>query len=175
MRKILFILLAVMGTVTLFAEDHAVNVELTNSDYVWRSGTDIYCGDQLMTSKEYKYFLQNTCPRAYKQYKKADNLMKAGWSVFGMGAASFTIGGVMLIADLVAPSHDCGIGAGLFASLVTMPVAGACFLAGIPMLCVGYQERDRSIATYNMFCKGEPPITYHITAGQNGIGFAVNF
>ncbi len=175
MKKLLFILIAVMSAASISAEQKTPNIGFSTSDYVWRSGTDIYCGDQLMSSKEYKYFLQNTCPRAYKQYKKADRLMKAGWSVFGMGAASFTIGGVMLVADLVAPSHDCGIGAGLFASLVTMPVAGACFLAGIPMLSVGYKDRDRSIATYNIFCKGEPPITYNITAGQNGIGFAVNF
>lgn len=175
MKKLLFILFALITTTTIFAQEQTANISFTSSDYVWRSGKNIYCGDQLLTSKEYKYFLQNTCPRAYKQYKKADNLMKAGWSVFGMGAAAFTIGGVIVIADAVAPSHDCGIGIGLFASLVAMPIAGACFAVSIPMLCVGYKERDRSIATYNMFCKGEPPITYNITAGQNGIGLAINF
>ncbi len=173
MKKLLFLLFAVMSAATIFAEENAVNMEFTPSDYVWRSGTHIYHGDQLMTSKEYKYFLKNTCPRAYVQYKKADNLMKAGWSVFGVGAAFFTMGSIFLISDAASTSSDGSLTIG--AVLIDVPIAGACFAAGIPMLCVGYKERDRSIATYNMFCKGEPPITYNITAGQNGIGFAINF
>ncbi len=172
MKKILFILLAVMSAATLFAQEQTTNIAFTPSDYVWRSGTDIYHGDQLMTSKEYKYFLKNTCPRAYVQYKKADNLMKAGWTFFGAGAALFTLGTSFYIADAATDDY---IGLGIVATIGIVPITGGFLAIGVPMLCVGYKERDRSIATYNMFCKGEPPITYNITAGQNGIGFAINF
>ncbi len=172
MKKILFIIFALLTTATLFAEEQTTTIPFTTADYVWRSGTHIYYGDQQMSRTEYKNFLKNTCPRAYGQYKKADNLMKAGWSVFGVGAAFFTIGGILCIADAAA---DYDTGWGIVATLVNVPITGACLAVSVPMLCVGYKERDRSIATYNMLCHDEPPITYHITAGENGIGFAVNF
>ncbi len=171
MKKLLFLLFALITTATIFAQEQTTNT-LTASDYVWRSGKDIYCGDQLLTRREYKNFLKNTCPRAYGQYKKADRLMKAGWSVFGVGATFFTMGGVFFIADAATDDYT---GLGIVATLVNVPITGACLAASIPMLCVGYKERDRSIATYNMLCQSEPPITYNITAGQNGIGLAINF
>ncbi len=144
MKKLLFILFAVISTATLLAQEQTANIPIFTSDYVWRSGTDIYCGDQLMGSKEYKNFLKNTCPRAYKQYKKGDNLMKAGWTFFGAGAALFTLGGCFFVTDAAT---DYYTGLTLVACLTTVPLTGAFLAIGVPMLCVGYKERDRSIAT----------------------------
>ncbi len=167
MKKLLLILFAVMFVANISAQEQPTNINLTSSEYVWRSGKNFYCGDQLLTKKEYKYFLQNTCPRAFGQYQKGDRLMKAGWTFFGLGAASFTMGAFFFI-----PSDS---NLDLAAVLFNTPITGMCWAIGIPMLCVGYRERDRSTATYNMLCQGEPPITYNITASQNGIGFAINF
>ncbi len=179
MKKMLFLLLAVMSAATMFAEQHNATVE----PYLWRDGSKIYQGDNLLTKQEYKYLLQNTCPEAFRQYQTGKRLMTAGWSVFGVGAAGFTIfglGGVVgqLIGDAINPPDPCcDTMPGLFwIGIVAMPIGAGVMLLSTPLLGVGYSLRNKSVKTYNQQCapKG-PAITYSITAGQNGLGFAINF
>ncbi len=186
MKKILFLLFAVMSAVTMFAEEQTA--DSTQSQDVWRSGKYFYQGDQLLTKTEYSNLLKNTCPEAFRQYEKGRKHIIAGWSVFGVGATVFVVGSSLLcVADYYdrlhaehfdpeRPTMSLGVGYTFTALDICYPIAGAFMLSSVPVLCVGYHNRNKSIETYNLQCGSkEPAITYNLTAGQNGLGFAINF
>ncbi len=184
MKKILFILLAVMSAATMFAVELASEPTITEANYLWRDGSKIYKGDNLLTKQEYKYLLQNTCPEAFKQYKHGQNLIISGWTLFGVGAGIFTLVGVGGFAtqaiaytiDPPDPDRPEMPGAIFIGVYFGMPIGAGVMLAGVPILSVGYSLRNKSVKTYNQLCVNkEPAITYSLTAGQNGIGLAINF
>ena len=127
----------------------------------------IYMGKYL-DKKEYELFLRNNCPRAYGQYKIGQNLIYTGWGVVGGGAAMAIIGGVLLgmnIGDGVGGIAMIGVGAAI-------SVAGAATLFPI-----GYIKRNRAYQVYNNSCASSSatPISFNLTAGQNGLGLAMQF
>ncbi len=186
MKKLLFILFAVMTTASVFAEENLLPAstpsDLTHLEFIRRSGKHFYQGDQLLTKHEYASLLKTTSPEAFRQYQKGKKLITAGWSVFGVGAAGFTIiglGGVVgqFIGDAINPPDPCcptmpGL---LWIGVVAMPIGAGVMLLSTPLLAVGYSQRNKSIKTYNQCIATEPPITYSLTANKNGLGFAINF
>ncbi len=95
---------------------------------------------------------------AYEQYKNTQ-LIDAGWSCFAIGNAVFWLCGISWIENYAA---------GLSMSVI----GGATMIASIPMLCVGYSKRKKS-DIYNR--NYNPDISYNITTGKDGLGFAINF
>ncbi len=187
MKKMLFILLAVMSTATMFAAEEAVieQTNVTEAVYLWRDGCKIYQGDQLLTQQEYKNLLRNTCPEAFAQYKKGTVMANWGWGVFGAGALSMVASCIPLYlpnpysSDPESgewPQHHQFADARLTAGLAMIFVGTVVVASSIPIICVGYAKRDKSLGIYNLQCnKQEPAITYSVTAGQNGLGLAINF
>ncbi len=179
MKKMLLILLAVICSTTMFAEQPAAN------PYLWRDGSKIYQGENLLTQREYKNLLQNTCPAAFAQYRKGEVMANWGWGIFGAGALSMVASCIPLYlpnpysSDPESgewPQHHWFSDATLAAGLSMIFVGTAVVASSIPIICVGYAKRDKSLGIYNLQCKQkEPAITYSLTTGQNGIGFAVNF
>ncbi len=200
MKKLLFILLTVMSTAVVMAEEN-VTAPTTTSDvaYLWRDGCKIYQGEQLLTQQEYKNLLKNTCPEAFARYDKGTKIANAGWGL--MGAAGVLMFGVA-IPVLYAPNpievpdfpgidaspealdeywtlehkrHSYG-DAKLGAFIGLLSTHCVLLATSVPLISVGYSMRHKSLTTYNQQClRQEPAITYSLTAGQNGIGFAVNF
>lgn len=130
----------------------------------------IYMG-KYMDKKEYEYFLRNNCPKAYGQYKIGTQLVIAGWSVFGAGFAIMAGGAVMMTCGKEIPRmEDSGI---------LMMAIGPCISAvvGIPLFSVGYAKRNKAYKVYNNSCASSSaaPIVFNLTAGQNGLGIAMNF
>ena len=58
-----------------------------------------------------------------------------------------------------------------------MGIGGVMVLTSVPLLSVGYAKQKKSIKTYNKQCSSPsiPPISFNLTAGQNGLGIAMNF
>ncbi len=190
MKKLLFILFAVMSVASIYAAEDTIGVEaiaaptdLTPKEFVWRSGKHFYQGDQLLTKHEYVSLLKNTSPEAFRQYKTGKGLIIAGWSVFGVGAGVFTIVGlggfvgqaISYAVDPPDPDRPEMPGGILIGMFFGMPIGAGVMLLSTPLLAVGYSQRNKSVKTYNQCISSEPPITYNITAGQNGIGLAINF
>lgn len=188
MKRILFIMLAVIVAATMFAEQPAAN------PYLWRDGGKIYQGENLLTQRAYKNLLQNTCPEAFAQYRKGEVMANWGWGVLGAGALSMVASCIPLYLPNPYPygmeqdeygsfvevgdwsKHHGFDDATLAAGLSMIFVGTAVVASSIPIICVGYAKRDKSLGIYNLQCrKQEPAITYNLTAGQNGLGFAVNF
>lgn len=124
---------------------------------------------KFMEKKEYEYFLKNNCPKAYGQYRVGKQLIAAGWGVLGAGLA-ITVGGAVMLASYSIKLEEAGI------ALVSM---GPCIAVagGVPLISVGYVKRNKAYQIYNNSCASAAakPIAFHVTAGQNGIGLAMQF
>ena len=126
----------------------------------------IYMG-KYMDKKEYEMFLRNNCPKAYGQYRVGKQLINAGWGVFGGGMALLAGGCVMLgfmresIAGIIAVEAGVAVAAG----------------GGGTLLGIGYKKRNNAYKIYNNTCASSSatPLTFNLTAGQNGLGIAMQF
>ncbi len=183
MKKLLFIFFALMSVTITFAQEIVTEpTNTTDTTHVWCEKGKFYKGTELLSKEAYEHLLFYTCPEAFTQYDKSVTYQKTGWGLFGAGAGlvfvvgipTYFWGGFMPMPDIegtIAMTPGDPIIASAFVG------AGAALLiASIPVLCVGYSYRDKSINTYNQQCgHKEPAITYNLTAGQNGIGLAINF
>ncbi len=188
MKKILFILLAVLTTATLFAEDKEAN-------YLWKYQDQYYVGQTPITQQMQLNLMKNTCPEAYQQYKQGKLLTNTGWSLMAacpvliLGVAvpalcadphlppyNYTYNEVEIVRDDVYWQRQRTFHAKRAAFWSVFSIGCASFVVSIPLISVGYHKRNHSIETYNLHCAPkEPAITYSLTAGQNGLGVAVNF
>lgn len=153
------------------------NINTSNSDFLVREGSVIFQNGQALSKQAYQNLLKNTCPVAFQQYKKGLALINSGYGMLAAGTA-FMIGiGVPLYCccvDYNSYYNDYNIDYGMLAGGISMmTIGGAVIASSVPMICVGYVKRNRSVDTYNNSCS--PAITCNITAGQNGLGLALNF
>ncbi len=130
----------------------------------------IYQNGKALTYKEYATLLNKLCPTAYEQYTIGKNLSTTGWAFLGTGVTMMLGIGVSTYCYGALWSHKrSAVNAG-----ISMLVIGGSFIAtSVPLLCIGYKSQKASIATFNRNCA--TAITYNITAGQNGLGLAINF
>lgn len=180
MKKMLFILLAVITTATTFAQQPT-----TAPAYLWRDGSKIYQGQERLTQREYRNLLQNTCPEAFAQYRKGKVMANWGWGVLGAGAFSMAMSWIPLCPrNPYSSTMESGeyyehmhFNSAKTTGWASMMIVGALVMtSSVPIICVGYAKRDKSLGIYNLQCrKQEPVVTYSLTAGQNGLGIAVNF
>ncbi len=62
------------------------------------------------------------------------------------------------------------------AGIAMFAIGGASILTSIPLLTIGTPKKHESVEIYNRRCANNAPdITCNLTAGQNGIGLAINF
>lgn len=133
-----------------------------------------------LNEKEYARFLEINCPDAYKTYVKGKKLTKAGWATFGCGMPIALFGAFWLAsyqgAELYKldnyPDQQKFVGASLL-------IVGSVITAGVsvPLLSVGYTKKNNAYKMYNSKCASSTavPLTFNLTAGQNGIGLAMQF
>ncbi len=181
MKRILFLVFALMATTAMFAAEES-NDKTVEANYLWRHRGNIYAGKTFMVEAAYVNLLKNTCPQAYNQYLKGEKLIRAGWGVFGAGAAVMAICWIPLcLENPYSPINEVDeysrfMSIQYQSSQVAAILGGLAVASSIPIICVGYTTRDKSMNTYNLQCvDNEPAITYNITAGQNGLGLAINF
>lgn len=133
----------------------------------------VYMG-KYMNGKEFELFLRNNCPKACHQYKSGKRLISAGWPSLCGGLALTVTGTVLLISSQGPYNYNEGRIAG-GATLVGIGSVGV--LAGVPLLCVGYVKRNNAYKIYNNTCASSSatPLAFNLTAGQNGLGIAMQF
>ncbi len=120
---------------------------------------DYYYGGAVISKQELKNILETQCPIAYKEWNKGKRMM------YGASFASgLCLAGIIQVA--VAKKESTLISGMIFG------LGG--LAAAIPLFCVGAKKQERSLDTFNKNC-ASPAITYNLTAGQNGIGLAINF
>ncbi len=184
MKKILFILLAIIYPVTICVAEEVLTEQSIQVEmpYLWHDGKDFYVGGTLLTKQECQNLLKNTCPAAFRQYEKGNKLIKAGWSLFGIGLFAVATPWIPYTIDNPYNSNwdyqqwDSFYDRQDMAVQIWLVAGCAITAASIPMLCVGYSTRKRCVNIYNYEChQKKPDIRYILTANQNGLVFAIHF
>ncbi len=142
-----------------------------------RTGKEYSYNGQYLTKREYENLLRNTCPEAYSQYKKGNTLVKTGWGLFGAGIVLLGGGITMCILEEELDEYydDYPYFPLFIGGITSAIVGGVVTVTSIPIFSVGYAKRNkRALDTFNRKC-AEPAVTYNLTAGQNGLGLAINF
>lgn len=166
------------------------------------SNKEYRLGNTKMDKKAYENFIYENCPAAWKKYKNGKNAVATGWTFFVIGAAA-TIGGGVYFAlneknyDLYREYNDEADAyrgtsnydyykrlANDYYSKYNSCIAwgiglmgGGGGLAGIGLFTFigGYGSKAAALKTYNKKCASTTPISLSLTAGQNGLGIAMNF
>lgn len=136
---------------------------------VTKTGINEYiCNGKYMNAKEYEYFLRNNCSSAYQQYRKGKNLVIAGWSLLGCGMASLGVGIILLSINGKVDSTG-----GVLPLAIGVHVVGG----GVLLFALGNHKKNSALDIYNEKCASSAakPVTFNLTAGQNGLGIAMNF
>lgn len=120
-----------------------------------------------------------TCAEIKLDYKKADNLWKTGWGLFGAGQA-LAIGGGLLYAftmnwGLPPESVPAWQSAACTSGFTVMIIGGGMTVASIPCLSVGQVRRKAAQSAYNKKGTSDSPLTFTLQSSANGIGIAMNF
>lgn len=147
--------------------------EQKNSDTkISKNRSKLYYKGERLDRISYVELLQN-CPKAYNYYKKGRAMSNAGWVFMALGPAMITGGSIMLVEGSYAKT------AGIAESGVAILCLGCATttIVSIPLLSVGYHRQNNAYKIYNNTCASSSatPITFNLTAGQNGLGVAMNF
>lgn len=163
--------------------------------YVYKTKKGYVYRESEMDKKAYVRFLKANCSPAYQQYQKGKKIKIAGWTVFSTGIAVVLGGAIyrgsidkqhstneniiskMTIREQRLNEYEeqyknyCNIGSAIIG------VGCGIVATSIPIVCVGAAKQKKSMSIYNEQCSSPsiPPITFNITAGQNGIGLAINY
>ena len=148
-----------------------------------------------MNKKEYTNFLKNNCPEAYRLHKESEKIITSGWCLFGIGLGFITTGGMYQLAvelnhygskddkyhdfysQVQRTKLDIQYNNYSVISLSIVCIGAGITAISIPLLSVGYVKQKKALTTYNKQCSSPyiPPLTLNLTAGQNGLGLALNF
>ena len=122
------------------------------------SDNEYRLGRYKMNKKGYEKFIYKNCPEAWRKYDGGKKAIAAGWSLFGIGAAT-------MIPGCILGGHE------LMVSLICIGTS----LSGIGLITFscGYGAKGNAYKTYNKKCAGDTPITLNLKSDQNGIGLAL--
>ena len=140
---------------------------------VYRVGDRYMMDGQMMNKKEFKGYLQNTCPEAFQLFRNGYNLSIAGWSCFGAGLAINAAGSTMLrryIRGYAERDRLYDVGTALSS------LGSAATVAGITCLAVGYTRMHKSVNLYNIEKAKRPDLRWVFSMKNDGsMGIAMQF
>ncbi|MBR4706124.1 MAG: hypothetical protein IKP02_11155 [Paludibacteraceae bacterium] len=120
-----------------------------------------------MNSKEYKWFLFNNCPKAYEQYRTGKPMIISGWIIAGLGLAT----GIASFPFLFTSDTDQWY-YGRLLSGIGFPIMGG----GIVIASIGHYKCNKAQKIYYEQCASSvTSLSLNLTAGQNGLGLALQF
>ena len=119
-------------------------------------------GETQMDKRAFQRFLYENDRNVFLQHRKNQNLIQAGWWLFGGGLSLVFVGGMCGIEDEIFPAIMCPL---FFSS---------CVIPSVIMLPIGYKRKNDIVDSFNRN-NSRPAITLGLTSSQNGIGLALNF
>ncbi len=124
-------------------------------------------GEMQMDEKAFQKFLYENNTKIYADYMKSKRLISAGWWLFGSGLVLALPVGLSTLVD-----DDLTV----YMGSVCWAFGGAAFISSIPILSVGYRQKNRVTSLFNNhFNNSEIRLSLNLQASQNGIGLALNF
>lgn len=145
-------------------------VKISNNEYRLNGNT--------LDRKEFENFIYLNCSEAYKKYSSGKKIATSGWVFLGTGLG-FLAGGAGAYAYANTGNFDSYVQKEVYYDLGMsfMCISGILGTTGIIMLPIGYLKQKNAYDVYNKKCSlsSTTPILFNLTAGQNGIGIAMNF
>ena len=144
-----------------------------------RIGNSYIVNQNVMNSRAYMGYLQNTCPEVYGRFKSGYTTAMTGWGLFAAGPIlTLCIGLPVLIFgdpcfDDHYDSHKVALHAGFGIGFITVGMGA--FISGITCLGVGYGRMHRSAEIYNFHCANKPTTYWSLQSSANGLGLALHF
>ena len=176
MKKILFLLAALLLTAPMFTNSAQAQLRIDGNDY-------FYGDKELSNSELLQFYADQNCQAAYNQYVKGQKMSKAGWALLGIGGGLGIAGGAIGASNVIINNGstkdmfkymfqgDLGT-----ATLVLGIIGTACEIASIPCLVIGYRKQHTSVDVYNVECaKAYNRPYWTIQSSADGIGMAMNF
>ncbi len=155
---------------------------LENTDYTTRLvyvGKKAFLDDKLVTKEDYKKYIKELKHVDQVRYQQAQTWKNVGWGLFGTSPVMFALGFTFLSLhyNYVDEMSDTEWRDYITGFLACTIIGGTLMAGSVPMICVGHKRCDniKQQALENHIKTTSTPITYNITAGQNGIGLAINF
>lgn len=143
-----------------------------NTYIITRNNGKYQYKEQEIDKLTYKELLE-TCPKAYDYYKKGEKLSTAGWVLMGIGPASI-IGGTMML--FIGGQSKDGYGQTASSGIAFMVIGSVSTCVSVPLLSIGYYRQHNAYQIYNSKCTSSRSVlSFNLTAGQNGLGIAMNF
>lgn len=167
---------AVTGQETISAQATAIQQPM---GMTLRIGNSYIVNQNVMNSRAYMGYLQNTCPEVYGRFKSGYVTAMTGWGLFAAGPIlTLCIGLPVLIfgdpcMDDHYDSHKVALHAGFGVGFITVGMGA--FVSGITCLGVGYGRMHRSAEIYNFHCANKPTTYWSLQSSANGLGLALHF
>ena len=132
---------------------------------VYRIGDKYMMDGKMMNKREFKGYLQNTCPEAFQLFQNGHKLSIAGWSCFGVGLAVNTVGGAMMRRYINGTAKKDDV----YYVGTALSSAGSCItVAGITCLAVGYTRMHKAANLYNIEQAHRPDLTWVFGVNSEG-------
>ena len=125
-----------------------------------------------MNKESYETFLHANCSQAYQKFLKGKKMLKGGWACVGVGSA-FLTGSILCFG--LSVTDNTGFLKGMGGAFLGVGIP--CIAGGVPLLVIGNKKQKESVDIYNNNCASSSakPLSLNLTAGQNGLGLAINF
>ncbi|MBR1787304.1 MAG: hypothetical protein IJ756_09140 [Paludibacteraceae bacterium] len=167
----------------LFVAETPKEQTTTNSPVVKRLSPNKYSlNGEIMNKREFRYFLENNCEAAYRQYRKGQQMTGWGAGLFVVGSGLFVSGFAFAavncdneIADLVDSESLSENRDGCAAYLSMIVIGSGMLAASIPLMAVGVKKKKTAYLTYNKQCSTNNVVTLNLQTSRNGIGLSLNF
>lgn len=101
-----------------------------------------------------------------------------GWTLLGMALVLEIPGGILYSEYLNSYNSKTGEYErdGYFSlGVAFMVVGGICEIATIPLLAVGYTQKNNLLDIYNENCAGKSRVSLNLNVNSNGMGLALKF
>ena len=147
-------------------------------------------GKTEMDRKAYAEFLKSNCMPAFTKYHKGQQMIAAGWSLFGLGLATTTIGGCLFMSEAWVGV----VTSGLFyknnpekakqvrldferSGIALTSIGVGMTISSVVLLPIGYKYSKQSVDIFNNQCspQRQPIATLNLQSSSDGIGLAICF
>ena len=132
---------------------------------VYRVGDKYMMDGNIMNKREFKGYLQNTCPEAFELFNNGYKLSIAGWSCFGVGLLVNSVGSSLLYSCIKGEIKQ---GYMLDISSTLTSLGAGTTVAGITCLAVGYARMHKAVTLYNIDKAHRPDLRWVFGLNRRG-------
>lgn len=134
---------------------------------VYRIGDKYMMDGKMMSKREFKGYLQNTCPEAFQLFNNGHKLSIAGWACLSTGVVVNSVGSSLLSMYFRSnASTRQGYMYDLGYTLTSLGASAA--VAGVVCVSVGYTRMHKAVNLYNIEKAKRPDLRWVFGLNNSG-------